>query len=181
MNNLEVYKGPMFSGKSTALLKRASKCTEEGISYLLIKPMIDTRYEGHDALKSEMGFVTCHTGERCLALKVKNLSKVDYQNVSYLLVDECQFFDPQDVKDFLDNIPSNQHVVVSGLDLDYLKRPFESMDIVTKVARRVYQLTSTCDICGNDALYTCRTVHSSDRVLLGGAESYSPRCHRCWA
>ena len=46
VNSLEVVMGPMFSGKTTYILKKIESI-EDSISsnYILIKPKIDNRYE----------------------------------------------------------------------------------------------------------------------------------------
>ena len=79
-------------------------------------------------------------------------------------------------------------VIVSGLDTDYLQKPFEELLKLVHYADDYVKLTPFCTSCWNGkeiitkALFTHRTtiIISDPTVHAGGAEMYEPACRQCW-
>ena len=66
--------------------------------------------------------------------------------------------------------------MVAGLDKNYLGEPFGPMPQLLAIADEVVKLTAVCTVCGNPATFTVRKVSDGKEVLIGGMESYEPRC-----
>ena len=66
-------------------------------------------------------------------------------------VDEAQFLDPElvDVCEELAN--DGRRVIVAGLDMDYLGRPFEPIPHLLAVAEYITKQLAICVVCGNPA------------------------------
>ncbi len=75
---------------------------------------------------------------------------------------------------------AGKRVIVTGLDTDYLGRPFEPMPRLLAVAEEITKLLAICVQCGNPAVHTQRLVASEDLIVVGAAGMYEPRCRRCF-
>jgi len=95
-------------------------------------------------------------------------------------IDEAQFFDDGliDVVEALAG--AGRHVIVAGLDLDYLARPFEPVPTLMTRAEYVNKMLAVCHRCGGPGMYTQRVIDSDDLVVLGATDSYEARCRRCY-
>lgn len=151
---LELILGPMFSGKTTALLTRRKGKT------LIINHSFDTRGDG----------VKTHDGVEEAAMKCSVLPEVSgYDTV---LIDEAQFFDS--LEDVESLAPT---VVVAGLSGDYLRKPFgKILDLIPK-SDKVTFLTAVCD-CGEPAPFTKRI--SGEDCLVSVESEYKSKCGICY-
>jgi hypothetical protein len=75
---------------------------------------------------------------------------------------------------------AGKQVIVAGLDLDYMRRPFEPIPTLCGRAEYVTKTLAVCHRCGGPALYTQRTVRSDDLVVLGALDAYEARCRFCY-
>jgi thymidine kinase len=69
-------------------------------------------------------------------------------------------------------------VIVAGLDMDYLGKPFGPMPSLLATAEYVTKVHAICPYCGDLAQYTHRTVNKDGQVMLGEAEAYEPLCRK---
>jgi thymidine kinase len=96
-------------------------------------------------------------------------------------IDEGQFFD-LGLVDVVERLAAaGKQVIVAGLDLDYLRRPFEPIPTLCGRAEYVTKALAVCHRCGGPALYTQRTVQSDELVVLGAVDSYEARCRECYS
>lgn len=166
--------GPMFSGKTSFLLsyERKSNIAQKKICY--IKHSNDTRYTtessviNHDGQSSStMVFNT----NSCMNVS----SYIDFYDV--ILIDEGQFFN--DLSIFCEKFGENKTIVISALSGDYKMNMFSPIiDIFSKVDKIIHT-TAICTTCGEDAPFTKRLIESGEQVVIGGKESYSPKCRKC--
>ena len=71
-------------------------------------------------------------------------------------------------------------VIVAGLDLDYLRRPFGPMPQLLALAEYVDKMHAVCVRCGAPARYSQRIAGGSEQLQVGDAESYEARCRGCY-
>jgi len=69
-------------------------------------------------------------------------------------------------------------VIVTGLDKDYLGRPFGPMPQILAIAEDVTKLKAVCRVCGEDAYFSQRMVKVEGLVVVGGKDAYQARCRR---
>ena len=170
---LEVIAGPMFSGKTDALLRR----TAGGV---LVKPHVDDR---HDVPE-----VVAHTGARAAAHVVVASAEIPglAEGAQLVGVDEGQFFDGGLVEVARSLADAGVQVIVAALDRDFRADPFPVSAGLIDAADRVDLLRGVCGRCGEPATLTQRLrggvpVPLDDPVVrTGGAELYEPRCEPCW-
>lgn len=183
MEGLEVIAGSMFSGKSTELMRRATRARIAKQKVLVLKPSIDTRYSDDS--------VATHDGAMIPSKMVSSaddvLTAVEDSDPDVVCFDEAQFFSltvAQVIEDLAED-PYNLRVIAAGLDLDFQGVPFESMVHLMMKADKRTHLQAICVVCGNDACRTQRVVDGvpvtdGDVVLVGGNESYEARCRKCF-
>ena len=87
MGQIEVICGPMFAGKTEALIGRLTEASNKGAHVQIFKPVLDNRY-------AEV-VIMSHNSNSLPALPVRKakdiLSKINYCDV--VGIDEVQFFD----------------------------------------------------------------------------------------
>jgi len=180
---LTVYCGPMYAGKTTALIAELEAGIEEQKNILVIKPVIDNRYGEEDIVSHDGTSLQKTTGHKVRRLGVLEfLEKQDLENVGLLLIDEAQFFGVLCTTYISEYLKAGIDVVAVGLDLDSEGKPFGSMPHLLSLANNVYKLAGVCSVCGDEATRTFRklTVSSTEQVLIGGSETYEPRCLAHW-
>lgn len=172
---LELIIGPMFSGKSTEIIRRVRLLQKIEKVVLVIKPKIDTRH-AHDKITSH-NFETMD----CIVLaRLDELSDEFITKHHTIVIDEGQFF--PDLKEtiirWIDCLSLN--IIIGGLSGDFQRKPLGQILDLIPHADQCYKLNSLCNICkdGTKAPFSLRLVESSDTVLIGGAESYIPVCRK---
>jgi thymidine kinase len=178
---MHVHFGPMFSGKTTALIRAYKQCLQQNDSVICFKPMLDNRY-------SDDGEIVSHRRSRIPALFVDEsnpselLKKVNGEAI--ILIDEVQFFDTSIVQIIELLLLQQKKVVVSGLDLDYHRQPFGPTLALVEIANarngQVKQHFARCDGCSSKAPFSYRKQKQRGQVLVGGAELYGASCDQCY-
>ena len=172
---IEVICGPMFSGKSEELIRRLRRAMIARKRVQVFKPAIDTRYSateivshGDIRMKSE---VVSGAGEI--------LKKMDWRT-QVIGVDEANFMGPELIDVANQLADSGKQVIISGLDTDYMGRPFSPIPELLALAESITKTLAICMRCGNPAKHTQRLVESDDLIVVGAAGMYEARCRRCF-
>jgi thymidine kinase len=74
-----------------------------------------------------------------------------------------------------------KRVIVAGLDMDYLGKPFGPMPSLLATADFITKLHAICVKCGHLANISYRTSDEEGTVVLGEKNNYEPRCRICAA
>lgn len=171
---IEVITGPMFSGKSEELIKRINILSYGKINTLVVKPAISTRWDKHR--------IVSRAGSSVKTINVKNAKEIltkwssEYQAVA---IDEVQFFDQKIVDVVLFLVDKDVRVIISGLDKNYLNKPFGVMPQLLAIADKVDKLAAVCVICGDAASNTFRKSGGKNLIQVGDKE-YEARCRKCY-
>ncbi|GAB4825269.1 hypothetical protein Ancab_008142 [Ancistrocladus abbreviatus] len=172
---IHVIVGPMFAGKTTALLRRIKSDGSNGRNVAMIKSSKDTRYS--------IDSVVTHDGVKFPCWALPNLSSFRekfgpdaYAKLEVIGIDEAQFF--EDLYQFCHEAAEQdgKTVIVAGLDGDYMRRSFGSVLEIIPLADSVTKLTARCELCGKRAFFTLRKTEATETELIGGAEVYMPVC-----
>jgi thymidine kinase len=184
---LNVFSGPMFAGKTSALIGSIKAVVDAGVSpVVIIKPAMDNRF-------ADAAIVT-HDGVSHMALPVASAHDVfaavaaataESDAAIHLFVDEVQFLDkPYFAGDFhlvVHSLLQAGHTVTcGGLDMDWRGLPFEVTARLLAMADHVTKLTARCNVTGQPAQKTYKRVVDGSRVALGAAETYEARCNGAW-
>ena len=171
---LEVVCGSMFSGKTEELIRRVKRARIAKQSVRIFKPKMETRY---DKVK-----VVSHDDNYLDSFPVDSASEIlDWiDGIDVVGIDEAQFFDDglPEVCNTLAN--AGKRVVIAGLDMDYLAKPFGVMPNLMAMAEYVTKVHAICMQCGSAAQYSYRFSKKGGRVQLGEKDQYEPRCRACF-
>lgn len=172
---VEVITGSMFSGKSEELIRRIRRAQIARRKVQTFKPVIDARYSAqHIVSHSDMKI-----DSQTVASADEILSSVE-PDTEVVGIDEGQFFDGRLIGVVNKLADQGKRVIIAGLDMDYLGRPFEPMPLLLAIAEDITKTRAICMRCGSPATYTQRLIHSHERVVVGAAESYEARCRACF-
>jgi len=169
----------MFSGKSEELIRRLRRAEIAGQRALIVKPLIDDRYD--------VGHVVSHAGVKMRAVTATSGNEVQRlaQGYDAVGIDEVQFFDDGIVAAIADLVEGGARVVAAGLAQDFRGLPFGAMPTLLCVAEFVDKLEAVCHRCGGPATMTQRLVDGQpapfdgETIQVGARDSYEARCRSC--
>lgn len=166
---LEVISGPMFSGKSSELIRRLRAAVDAGFVTRAFKSHLDAR---HDE-----SCISSHDGLLFPCTPIRTSAELDsLSNVAVVGIDEAQFFgrDLVEACELLRDVGTR--VIVAGLHEDYLGKPFEPLPELRRIADESIFLVAECAVCGSEASHTHRIAPVDGRVVVGANDLYEPRC-----
>ena len=163
---MEVICGYMFSGKTEELIRRLRRAEMAGQQVEIFKPKLDNRYADEE--------VVSHNQNKIKSTPVETPDEILLlgSNCDVVGIDEAQFFD-ESIVEIANQLANNGvRVVIAGLDMDYMGRPFGPMPNLMATAEYVTKVHAICKKTGNLANYSMRTSGSDDLVQLGETDSY---------
>lgn len=173
--NLEIIIGPMFSGKSTEIIRKIRLLQKIDKKILVVKPLIDNRYISDKIISHNYESVDC--------ILVNNLFEINDNIISEhdtVVIDEGQFF--QDlvitISKWLNTF--NINIIVAGLDGDFQCKPIGQILNLIPLSNKCIKLNSLCNICkdGTEAPFSFRLDQSKETILVGGSDKYMPLCRK---
>jgi len=172
--SIEVITGSMFSGKTEELIRRLRRAQFAGLRVEIFKPSIDKRY-------SESRVVS-HDEKSIISTPVDNASAILLLagNVEVVGIDEAQFFDNTIVDVCNKLADSGVRIVIAGLDMDFMGKPFGPIPGLLAIAEYVTKVHAICMRCGNLAQYSFRKSDEEQVVVLGEKDKYEPLCRSCF-
>lgn len=178
----------MGSAKTAMLLTTAYNFEERHMSYLCLKPVIDTR-EGRNVIHSRIGIErACEWiyADTDLYDFARRLFRKEGKVIEWFLVDEAQFLSAAQVDQLsrlVDDFGTN--VLCYGLRTDFQSRLFEGSRRLFEIADTIDEIKSTCN-CGNKTIINARIdaegnfVSEGAQVEIGGNDRYVSVCRKCW-
>jgi thymidine kinase len=178
--SLDLISGCMFSGKTQELIRRLDQARYAGSTIQAFKPALDDRYA--------IAAVASHREIRFPAIAVPDvaaLAEQVHEDTRVIGIDEAQFFGHEIVALAEELANRGRHVIVAGLDLDFLARPFGPMPLLAAYADRLTKLQASCQYPGCGSHQASRTQRLVDGVpapvdgplvVIGGAATYQARC-----
>ena len=187
--------GPMFSGKSSLLLNYERRFTIAKKKILTINHSFDRRYSDSGKITTHDQIQSC--SKHHMTVSTQHLNEIikndygDFNDFDVIIIDEIQFF--ENLGDFITYWSNLGKIIIgAGLNSDYQMKPFPSMNHLFSIADKIIHIFATCSVCGEDAPFTTRLIKDNNslsldsskqeqqQVLIGGAESYEPRCRKCF-
>jgi thymidine kinase len=182
---LEVIIGPMFSGKTSELIRLVEREIYAKRRGAIFKASFDRRYSAKE--------VATHNGLRYAAYSIaatkEGIKKipglVQKEGLDVIGVDEVNFF-PVEIVKLLDGLAYTKRVIACGLNMNFKAEPFSSTMELAARADRVRYLSAVCMKCGQEATRTQRLIggkpapKNSPVIVVGGKEMYEPRCRDCY-
>jgi thymidine kinase len=170
---IEVICGSMFSGKTEELIRRLKRVKIAHLKAEIFKPAIDVRYDEVNIVSHDTNAI--HSTPVDSSQSILLLA----QDADVVGIDEAQFFDAE-IGDVCEQLALRGiRVIVAGLDMDYLGKPFGQMPQLLAKADYITKLHAICMKCGNIANVSYRKTSQEGQVLLGEKDIYEPRCRHC--
>jgi thymidine kinase len=171
---IEVVCGSMFSGKTEELIRRLKRAKIAKQRVEIFKPAIDKRYDDIS--------VVSHDSNSIISTPVENASSILLlaNEVDVVGIDEAQFMDMEIISVCNELANKGIRVIVAGLDMDFLGKPFGPMPALMSIAEYITKVHAVCVQCGNLANHSHRITLEKSLVLLGEKDSYEPLCRDCF-
>jgi thymidine kinase len=172
--SVEVITGSMFSGKTEELIRRLRRSQFAGLRVVIFKPALDNRY-------SETRVVS-HDERSIVSTPVDHASAILLLagDADVIAIDEAQFFDNSLVEVCNQMANSGIRIIVAGLDMDFMGKPFGPIPGLLAIAEHVTKVHAICMRCGNLAQFSYRKNDDPKVVLLGEKNLYEPLCRSCY-
>ena len=173
---LDMIIGPMFSGKSSELIKRINLFKVLNKTILVIKPTIDNRYSENSISTHDK--ITYKSINVNLLKDIKEKYLDDYKNADVLIIEESQFL--IDLYEFVKEAVDIdiKHIVVAGLSGDSNRESIGSILKLIPFADTIEHKKALCTLCcdGTSASFTFKKIKDDKQVLIGGDDVYMPLC-----
>ena len=173
--SIEVICGSMFSGKTEELLRRLKRAEFSKLTIAVFKPRVDKRYDNQK--------VVSHDDNTIEAISIENakdiLKLID--QVQVVAIDEAQFFDSELVAVCAKLANSGIRVIIAGLDMDFLGKPFGIMPKLLAIAEHITKVHAICIDCCAIANHSFRMTDDKNLIQIGEKEEYKPLCRECFS
>nr|WGO62694.1 cytosolic thymidine kinase-like protein [Wadden Sea poxvirus] len=170
---IQLILGPMFSGKSTELIRRIRRYQIAKYTCIVIKYYKDIRYGKDD--------VITHDNLSINAISVSKLEEIDKKkiNVNIIGIDEGQFF--TDIVSFCEKMANDgKIIIVAALDGTFQRKAFGNILNLIPLSENVVKLTAICMKCFNIASFSKRLSDEKDIEVIGEKEKYQSVCRKCY-
>lgn len=184
--SVQLVTGPMFSGKTTELMRRLRTGVVAGLAPLLVRPTVDTRWAPKEGvvLRTHSGSELRQTdGIVCEVLHGLSELAARAELPEIVGIDEGQFFE--------DLAPACQllagrgvTIVVAALNGTFDQTPFPSVSALIPLCDEICMLRAVCMLCRRRAAPFTALRRSSaggedSYTRVGGAETYRAACRGC--
>ena len=173
--SIEVICGSMFSGKTEELLRRLKRAQFAKLDIAVFKPKIDNRYDTQKVVSHDENTITAIPVD-C----AKNILPLVNQ-AQVVAVDEAQFFDADLVAVCNELANTGVRVIIAGLDMDFLGKPFGVIPQVLAIAEHITKVHAICVDCSSIANHSYRKTTDTTLVKLGEKEEYKALCRNCFS
>ena len=178
----------MGSAKTALLLTQAYNFEERKMTYVCMKPVVDTR-EKDNVIRSRIGIerkCSWIYADTDLYVMIRDLFGQAGAVIDWILIDEAQFLSADQVDQLarvVDDYGSN--VICYGLRTDFRTHLFEGSRRLFEIADSIDEIKSTCS-CGRKTIVNALIDSNGDFVTegqqleIGGDDRYIAVCRKCW-
>jgi len=194
---LTITVGPMYAGKTSALMRDFKACTGKKViidfNIGVLDKCFQSTMKNHDnqqieCVKAKQLYDTLNIGEVYGNFQISHeFARYDFENApdmyeihdlvkfsQHIFINEAQFF--PDLYKFVQEF-SHKHIYLYGLDGDYKREPIGDLLNLIPCADSVQKLKAKC-VCGQPAIFTHRS--SSEEEQYAPHATYVPNCRVCY-
>lgn len=176
--NIHLIFGPMFSGKTTELLRLYNRSKIAGQNCILIKYDKDTRYDvsniiTHNGMKTDANIDKIFNLHNLSDMTTNPIYINEWNNATHIFIDEIQFY-PNAAQICDEWANKGKHIILSGLNGDFKREPFEQISLLIPKCEKITHLNAICAKTGNDASYSKRITTDETVEVIGGGDVYMP-------
>lgn len=174
--------GPMFSGKTTELVRLIDRKIIAGKRCLIVRHKLDKRYD-LDSSKSITTHMKCQYGGSDIVV-VDALTDSLFTDIleQYHVVGIDEGFLFENISIFCTNLANRKiDVVVSTIDSSFKQACFPEIGKLTAISEHVIKLSAICMDCQSDAHFTVRISDEDQDVVMddGTGQKYKALCRPC--
>ena len=188
---LELFIGPMFSGKTSKLVEIYKQCIFCNIPVAVINHSIDKRYDDTLLSTHDKVMIPCIQTTKLIDIwyykKCESeafLHRIDDSckliNSEVILINEGQFF--EDLLPAVEHmLQHNKKIYIGGLDGDFERRKFGQILDLIPLCDKVTKMTSLCSLCknGTPGIFSKRITSEKEQTVVG-SDNYIPVCRSCY-
>jgi thymidine kinase len=188
---LELFIGPMFSGKTSKLLEIYKQSMFCNIPIIVINHSADVRYHDTHLSTHDKTMIPCvQTTELFTIWDYGSIDEpieekiydahIQFRESKVVLINEGQFF-PDLVPCVEELLKEGKHVYVCGLDGDFERKKFGTILDLIPLCDKVTKMTSLCGRCrdGTLGIFSLRITEEKTQFLIG-SDNYIPVCRKCY-
>ena len=179
---LELFIGPMFSGKTSKLIEIYKQCKICDINVLVINHSSDDRYSKKQLCSHDNIGIDCIRSDRLSKCISENMNLMTNPKSLVILINEGQFF--PDLYVCVEEMINKykRQVYVAGLDGDFNRKKFGEMLDLIPICDKVEKLQSLCVKCknGTKASFSYRLNDSKEQKQIGMSDKYIALCRKCY-
>ena len=190
---LELFIGPMFSGKTSKLVEIYKQCLFCSIPVVVINHSIDIRYHNNLLSTHDKVMIPCIQTNKMKDIwqyeEIINednsiLHRIDDSvkliNADVIIINEGQFF--EDLLPAVEHmLQHNKKIYVGGLDGDFERKKFGQILDIIPLCDKVTKMTSLCGLCKNGTLgIFSKRISSEKEQTVVGSDNYIPVCRACY-
>jgi len=174
---IQLILGPMFSGKSSELLRRIRRYKLANKRVIVIKHELDLQ-------RTESSYLATHDQQIYEAVTYDKLESglkeySNFEDYDIIGIDEGQFF--SDLALFSDKMANlGKIVIISALHSTFERKAFDYITQLIPLCEDITTLTAICKRCSADASFNYRIGQSKELIFIGNEESYIPLCRSCY-
>jgi thymidine kinase len=172
---LELWLGPMFSGKTTQLIQTYKKFAYIGKRVVVVNYAEDKRYHNTMLSTHDQVMIPC--------VQSTNLQAImgDLMLADVILINEGQFF--QDLYEVVLALVEEhgKMVYICALDGDFERKKFGRVLDLIPYCDKVSKLHALCSMCRNGklAIFSHRVSNEAEQIVIG-SDNYVPLCRACY-
>tara|TARA_Y100000389_G_scaffold14552_1_gene12900 strand:- start:542 stop:1099 length:558 start_codon:yes stop_codon:yes gene_type:complete len=182
--SLDLIIGPMFSGKTTELIRRLYTLSSINKKCIYINSTLDDREESD--ISSHNPNITKINVDSVKVNKFDDTILNTISNYDVIGIDESQLFNDDIVK-FVLHIVDNLHkkVIMCGLNSDYKRDKFGYILDLVPHCDTIIKLYPYCTRCSKKgliikALFSKRISGENNEIIDIGYDNYVPLCRECY-
>ena len=166
--SIKLIIGPMFSGKTTELIRLIKRAQSIKKNALCVKYYKDNRFTDSEYIVSRDNISDRSTKAIISSGSslADTLKTIDISNYDIIAIDEIQFYtDGAEVCDMLANL--GHDVYVSGLSGTFDRKPFDTISKLISIAEDIVHLKALDKKSKTDCAFTKRVVTDTTIELIG--------------
>ena len=189
---LELFIGPMFSGKTSKLVEIYKQCIFCNIPVAVINHSIDQRYDDTLLSTHDKVMIPCIQTNKLKDVWYYGTSETDIVlnrlgdsvklvAADVIIINEGQFF--EDLLPAINHmLQHNKKIYVGGLDGDFERKKFGQILDLIPLCDKVTKMTSLCGICknGTAGIFSKRITKEKEQTVVG-SDNYIPVCRSCYS
>jgi thymidine kinase len=176
---LELFIGPMFSGKTSKLLELYKQNERCNIPIAVINHSLDKRY--HDSMLSthDKLMIPCIQSNSLLELWTNN-DTYNVKSAEVILINEGQFFEDL-YEGVCEMLAEKKRIYIAGLDGDFERKNIGKIIHLIPLCDKVTKLASICSLCkdGTPGIFSLRLSNETEQTVIG-SDNYIPVCRNCY-